>query len=164
MSEFDRKEREKHFAFTRVGYAYIPTTRMEESIAWYTKHLEMKLVQRFEERGSHLAVLHHPHAQAIALLLVETTDRRPLELLRNGSPFPVMALNCPDIVRAHRLLREGGVDVGDLHTLGSGEAKYFYFRDPEGNLLEAAWSIWDPRDEIKDGFSDPVERANLNKI
>lgn len=42
--------------------------------------------------------------------------------------------------------------VEDLHTLGNGEAKYFYFRDLEGNLLEAAWSIWDPVDEFKEDF------------
>jgi len=29
---------------------------------------------------------------------------------------------------------------------------YFYFRDNEGNLLEAAWSIWDQKDEIKEDF------------
>jgi hypothetical protein len=39
-----------------------------------------------------------------------------------------------------------------LNTLGAGEAKYFYFRDNVGNLLEAAWSIWDPKDEIKADF------------
>ncbi|WP_235782037.1 hypothetical protein [Paenibacillus senegalensis] len=40
----------------------------------------------------------------------------------------------------------------ELTSLGAGEARYFYFRDNSGNLLEAAWSIWDPEDEFKDEF------------
>ena len=139
-------------AFTRIGYVYVPTTRMDESIAWYTRNLSFKLMSRFEDRGSCNAVLHHPHSYAIALLLIETKDSCPLEINRNGGSFPIMALNCPDIAYTHRVLKEQGVVVGELHTLGDGEAKYFYFRDNEGNLLEAAWSVWDPEDEIRADF------------
>ncbi|GJM79012.1 hypothetical protein HMSSN139_15080 [Paenibacillus sp. HMSSN-139] len=97
-----------------------------------------------------MAVLHHPHQQSIALLLIETESPQRLEILRNGNPFPIMAMNCPDIEYTHGFLRNKGVEVEELMTLGNGEAKYFYFRDPEGNLLEGAWSIWDPVDDYKD--------------
>ncbi|WP_136603951.1 VOC family protein [Paenibacillus dokdonensis] len=140
------------FSFLRIGYVYIPTTRIDESIAWYTEHLDFKLMDKFEDRGSLLAVLHHPHLNSIAMLLIETHDKQQLEITRNGEPFPVMALNCPDIKYTYDKLKNAGVAVEELHTLGEGEAKYFYFRDPEGNLLEAAWSKWDPQDEIKDHF------------
>ncbi|CAM3780390.1 VOC family protein [Marinicrinis lubricantis] len=140
------------FAFTRIGYVYLPTTHIDHSIEWYTANLNFKMINKFEDRGSYLAVLHHPHKHAIALLLIETTDPQSFQLMRNGKPFPVMAINCPDIEYTHRLLKERGVEVEPLHTLGAGEAKYFYFRDPEGNLLEAAWSIWDPEDEMKEDF------------
>lgn len=139
----------KQFLFTRVGYVYVPTSDLDGSIAWYTRHLSFKLVNKFEDRGSFLAVLHHPHQHAIALLLIETVDKNRLEITRNGKPFPIMALNCPDIETTHRILMDSGVEVENLHTLGTGEAKYFYFRDNEGNLLEAAWSQWDPEDTIK---------------
>lgn len=140
------------FAFSRIGYVYVPTTRIDESIAWYTEHLAFKLMNKFQDRGSFLGVLHHPHRHSIALVLIETRDQRPLEIVRNGKPFPIMALQCPDIEDTHKRLREEGVSVEDLHTLGAGEAKYFYFRDNEGNLLEAAWSIWDLQDEYKEEF------------
>ena len=140
------------FAFSRIGYVYVPTTRIDESIAWYTEHLEFKLMNKFQDRGSFLGVLHHPHRHSIALVLIETRDQRPLEIVRNGKPFPIMALQCPDIDDTHKRLKEEGVIVEDLHTLGAGEAKYFYFRDNEGNLLEAAWSIWDMQDEYKEEF------------
>lgn len=139
--------------FTRVGYAYLPTTRLQESIDWYVRHLGLRLISQFEDRGSQIAVLHYPHRQAIAVLLVETTDVSPLALRRNGNDYPVLALNCPDIEATYHALREEGVHiVHELTALGAGEAKYFYFRDNEGNLLEGAWSKWDPEDEIKPEF------------
>lgn len=141
---------DQKFAFSRIGYVYVPTTQIDQSIAWYTEHLEFKLMNKFQDRGSFVAVLHHPHKHSIALLLIETEDHRPLEISRNQQPFPIMALNCPDIDATHRALRDKGIEVEDLTVLGEGEAKYFYFRDNEGNLLEAAWSIWDPQDEYKE--------------
>lgn len=144
------------FLFTRVGYSYVPTTNLDESIAWYTDHLELKLVQKFEDRGSKLGVLHFPHKNAIAVLLIETDQVKPLEINRNGRPFPVMALNCPQIEHTYERLKQNGVEVEALEVLGQGEAKYFYFRDNQGNYLEAAWSIWDPKDELKEIFeADP---------
>lgn len=140
------------FKFSRIGYVYVPTVQIDESIAWYTRHLDFRLMNKFQDRGSYLAVLHHPHQHSIALLLIETVDRKPLEITRNGAPYPIMALNCPDIAYTHRRLSEEGVNPGELMTLGNGEAKYFYFRDPDGNLLEAAWSQWDQKDEYKQDF------------
>lgn len=142
----------KQFAFSSIGYVYVPTTRIDESIAWYTEHLSFKLMNKFEDRGSFLAVLHHPFEHSIALLLIETSNHKPLEIRRNDKPFPIMAINCPNIEYTHQLLQAKGVEVEDLHTLGNGEAKYFYFRDNEGNYLEAAWSIWDLKDNIKADF------------
>lgn len=138
--------------FNRIGYVYVPTSNVEASIAWYAKHLNFKLMNKFEDRGSMLAVLHHPHRHSIALLLIETDQPHRLEINRNGKPFPIMAINCTDIEQTHQQFRAAQLDVEELHTLGKGEAKYFYFRDNEGNLLEAAWSIWDMEDELKDNF------------
>ncbi|WP_055667515.1 VOC family protein [Desnuesiella massiliensis] len=138
--------------FTRVGYSYLPTTKIDESINWYIKNLGLKLVDKFEDRGSFIGVLHYPHKNAIAVVLIETKDYKPLEIIRNGQKFPVMAMNCPDIEYTHEKLKEKGVEVEDINILGEGKAKYFYFKDNEGNLLEAAWSTWDPVDEFKLNF------------
>ncbi|WP_172251412.1 VOC family protein [Saccharibacillus deserti] len=142
------------FAFTRIGYVYVPTTEIEQSIDWYTRNLDFKLINKFQDRGSFMAVLHHPHKHSIALLLIETEDKQPLEITRNGKPFPIMAIHCPNIEFTHKNLKDQGVAVEELHTFGKGEAKSFYFRDPEGNLLEGAWSIWDPEDEIKEDYKN----------
>ena len=45
------------------------------------------------------------------------------------------------IAFTHRYMKDSGIAVGELQQHGAGEAKYFYFRDNQGNLLEAAWSI-----------------------
>ncbi|MBP1990599.1 VOC family protein [Paenibacillus eucommiae] len=143
----------KPFLFTRVGYSYVPTTNIHESINWYVENLELRLIDKFEDRGSLLAVLQYPHSHATALLLIETNEYKPLEINRNGAAFPIMAMNCPDIDYSYNKLKDNGVDiVKELTSLGAGEARYFYFRDNQGNLLEGAWSIWDPQDEIKDEF------------
>ena len=65
---------------------------------------------------------------------------------------PVMAMNCEDIEYTHDLLKSRGVEVTPIEDLGASEARYFYFKDDQGNLLEAAWSKWDPEDEIKESF------------
>jgi len=143
---------DKPFLVTRAGYTYIPTTKIEESIEWYRQHLGLRLINKFNDRGSQIAVMHYPHKHAIALLLIETSDNKPLEITRNGAAFPILALNCLDIEHTYNFLKNNGVQVGELSSLGQGDARYFYFRDNEGNLLEGAWSIWDPQDEIKETF------------
>jgi catechol 2,3-dioxygenase-like lactoylglutathione lyase family enzyme len=143
---------ESRVLLARIGYAYLPTTQIEESINWYTKNLGLKLMSKFEDRGSLIGVLHYPHKNSIALVLVETKDDKALKIIRNGNEFPVMAMNSPNIGYTHEVLKENEVEVTDINILGNGEAKYFYFRDNEGNLLEVAWSMWDPEDEIKEDF------------
>ncbi|WP_017150260.1 VOC family protein [Bacillus bingmayongensis] len=140
------------FLFTRVGHNYIPTTNIDTSIKWYTQNLGLKLINKFEDRGSYIAVLHYPHKNAIATLLIQTENNNPLEIIRNEKAFPVIALNCEDIEYTHNQLKEKGIEVEDIKVLGQGEAKYFYFRDNEENLLEATWSIWDPLDKIREGW------------
>jgi len=140
------------FHFTQIGYVYVPTSNIDESIEWYTGNLSFQLQNKFRDRGSMIAVLHHPYEHSIALLLIETEDAHRLEISRNGMPFPIMSLACPNIEETYQQLKENGVDVGDLlvpapelrdgkvvpEDLKSEDAKYFYFRDNEGNLLEAA--------------------------
>ncbi|MED0967150.1 VOC family protein [Bacillus paramycoides] len=130
----------------------MPTTNIDTSIKWYTQNLGLKLINKFEDRGSYIAVLHYPHKNAIATLLIQTENNNPLEIIRNEKAFPVIALNCEDIEYTHNQLKEKGIEVEDIKVLGQGEAKYFYFRDNEKNLLEATWSIWDPLDKIREGW------------
>lgn len=142
----------RQIPFTQIGYVYLPTTDIQASIDWYVCNFRLKLIDTFTDRGSLIAILHYPHKHAIALVLIQTDQHQPLQILRNGTKFPIMAINCPDIAETHKLLSANGVAVGELITLGNGEAKYFYFEDNQGNLLEAAWSMWDAKDDLKQKF------------
>jgi len=147
----------KPLLHTRVGYVYLPTIDIERTARWYAQHLGLQVIDTFEDRGSRVAILHSPHKHAIAIVLVETGEDKPLSLSRNGSPFPVMSIQCPDLEYTHQYLREHQVEVEAIHTLGAGEAKYFYFKDDQGHLLEASWSQWDTVDELKASFLNKEE-------
>lgn len=138
--------------FNRIGYTYLPTTRIDDSISWYIKNLGLKLTNKFEDRGSQIGILQYPHKNAIAILLIETENYKPLEIIRNSTSFLVMAMSCSDIEYTYNMMKENGVEVEPVNVLGKGEAKYFYFKDNEGNLLEATWSIWDLEDTLKEDF------------
>lgn len=133
--------------FTRLGWKYIPVKNIEYSINWYSQVLGLEFKQKFIDRhfqSSHIAVFHFPKLPKVALLLVETTEENFHYYIREGEKYPIVALNCEDIEYTYERFIEKGVEiVGELVTLGNGEAKYFYFKDPDGNLIEAAWSIWD---------------------
>lgn len=140
-------------AAARIGYMYVTARDLEASIRFYSQTLGLTLRMRFEDRlgplradgrGSAIAVLNFPGQLSAALLLVESDDHVPAHLHKNGRPFPIAAINCPDLQRTRLQLLDAGCEASDIVTLGQGEAKYFTFRDPDGNLLEAAWSIWDP--------------------
>jgi catechol 2,3-dioxygenase-like lactoylglutathione lyase family enzyme len=133
---------------SKIGHVYIPTSNLEKAIKWYTSHLDFKLINTFIDRGNSLvAVLHSPAKHAVAVLLVESTDTKRLEITREEQAFPVLALYCPDIEYTHSYLKSKNVQAGDIQVLGENEAKYFYFRDCDNNLLEGAWSVWDPVEE-----------------
>jgi catechol 2,3-dioxygenase-like lactoylglutathione lyase family enzyme len=129
--------------FSRPGCIYIPIIDMDKGIEWYRDVLGLEFKTKFNDRGTNIAVFHFSEVKNIALLLFETEDSLKGEYLRNGVPFPVASINCPDIEYTYKMLKDKNVQVEDVVTLGKGEAKYFYFKDFEGNKLEAAWSIWD---------------------
>ncbi|MFC0212269.1 VOC family protein [Paenibacillus chartarius] len=100
--------------FSRVGYIHYPTKDFDRSVAWYTDILGFRL----------------------RTILDQGVSRSPEE--REA------IFNFGDPASPHNvafLLIERGVEVGDI--IGNHEAKSFLFKDPDGNVLEAAWSIWD---------------------
>lgn len=145
----------KQLLFTKVGYVYLPTNDMEKSILWYTENLGLELKEKFKDQGSFIAVLNYPYKDSVDIILVETVDQRPLEIMRNGSKHSVLSMNCLDIEHTHKLLKEKGVAVENIQTVGEDKIKYFYFKDDQGNLLEASWSkqyTIDDLDDIKEAI------------
>ncbi|MFA9456852.1 VOC family protein [Halalkalibacter sp. AB-rgal2] len=128
--------------FSRVGYVYMPTTNMDESIRWYEEKLGFTLKgPKFRDGSSNVAVLMLPGGNTV-VLLVEVDDQTIEDFTSNDKTVPTLALTCPDLQSTHHMLQERGVDVSEI-IVRSEDAKYFIIKDPSGNVIEAAWSIWD---------------------
>ncbi|MCK0471049.1 VOC family protein [Halalkalibacter sp. APA_J-10(15)] len=127
--------------FSRVGYVYMPTTNMDESIRWYEENLGFTLEGNKFRDGSNdfdVAVLMLPEGNTV-VLLVEIHNQ---SFENQDKTVPTLALTCPDLQSTHHMLQERGVDVSEI-IVRSEDAKYFIIKDPSGNVIEAAWSIWD---------------------
>lgn len=129
---------------TTIGHVYIPTTNIDDAVSWYEDNLGLILGDRFYDRGSLIAILKFFTNSKIAIILVETKDQKPLNINRNDRLFPVLSIYSKDIEKSHAYMVDHGIKVTSITTQGDNEAKYFYFYDLDGNLLEIAWSIWDP--------------------
>ncbi|PGZ94372.1 hypothetical protein COE51_22875 [Bacillus pseudomycoides] len=133
--------------FSRVGHVYVPVRNLEKAVQWYecVLGLERKaqFVDRKEYKNSQVAVFHFGGLRKVVLLLFETENESVGQYVRNGLPFPIFAMNCTNIEETYRDLQEKDVRVEEIVTLGNNEAKYFYFWDLDGNMFEAAWSVWD---------------------
>ncbi len=128
--------------FSRIGYMYLPTNNIDETIEWYQNKLGFKLkVPKFRDDIGYVAVVSLMEGNVV-LLLVETSDTTTADFLRNGKPYQTITLNCPDLEYTHKSLMNNGVQVTQIYNRGE-DAKYFVFTDPSGNHIEAAWSIWD---------------------
>lgn len=132
----------ENILFNRIGYTYLPTSNIDKAIQWYVDKLGFTLKSpKFRDGASDVAVLTLPDGYAV-VLLVETTNETRACFDRNGESFQTLALTCPDLPYAHETLKNKDVDVSEIFVR-SEEAKYFIIKDPDGNLIEAAWSIWD---------------------
>lgn len=129
--------------FSRVGYVRFPTVDLDRSIDWYMNVLGFSLRAVIDNgSGPREAVFNFgdpPHN--VAFLLAETNEHSAIRYMRDGRPQPSLTINCPDLDYTHRRLTEHGVEVTAIE--GVAEARSFAFHDPDGNWIEAAWSIWD---------------------
>ncbi|WP_128896739.1 VOC family protein [Longirhabdus pacifica] len=136
--------------FSKVSSVYLPTNNIEESIKWYVEKLGFNLkMGAFLDQGTggNVCVLTVPNGDTV-ILLVETENETSTTFLRNGKPYSAFAITCEDLHYTHQNLKERGIEVTDIVSRGgegngNDTALYFYIKDPMGNLIEAAWSIWD---------------------
>lgn len=131
--------------FRRVGYTYISVSNIEESIKWYQEILRLELIDRFTDRGSKIAIFHFADKSSCAIVLVETSEVKPLKIIRDNKEHPYLSIASSNLDITYQYLLEKQVNITtEIESLGdASEARYFYFTDPDGNLFEASWSIWD---------------------
>lgn len=131
--------------FKRVGYTYISVSNIEDSIKWYQDILWLELIDRFTDRGSKIAIFHFVDKKSCAIVLVESSIVKPLKIIRDKKEHPYLSIASSNLDLTYRYLQEKQVNItSEIESLGdSSEARYFYFTDPDDNLFEASWSIWD---------------------
>ena len=119
----------------RITTIEVPVADLGRAIAWYERHLGLRLAWR----GEHEAAVAPPHAGADApapsLFLVETEDdaRLGFRNTRRGYLQSVVDFYTPDLAGLHARLEGAGVDVNPLTP----DARGFGFRDADGNSLGA---------------------------
>lgn len=130
--------------FSKPGHIPIPAPRFEATLQWYLEKLGVTLKARFPDEGRMVAVLSFARPGAAVLLLVESIASAQMGRQPDFRPVPLVTLYCPDIELAHAELKSRGVTVTDIHSHDEARsALYFYITDPNGHVLEAAWSKWD---------------------
>lgn len=129
--------------FSRVGYVYLPVKDIDKSVEWYQANLgiSVKIPKFKDDLNTYIVVLNLENE--VPILLFETNENNQGHFFRYKRPFQRFAINCTDIEHTHKVLKDRGVEVTDIIVRGENQAKYFLFKDIDGNLIEAAWSIWD---------------------
>ena len=115
--------------FSSVDTVILRVRRLEEATSWYVKHLGLEA--RFVDPASRLAVL--ATGGATSLTLWELAPGETPAPAGSASAFPILATRDADA--AHAALAASGVDVEDVRE--GGGVRYFGFRDPDGNRIEA---------------------------
>ncbi len=105
----------------------VRVSNLDVSLAFYTRALRLSVL--FQDNTQRLAVL--DTGSPVSLTLWET--KTPLRPDPETASFPIFSTR--DAARSRSLLREAGVQVGELVIEKA--VSYFTFLDPDGNLLEA---------------------------
>lgn len=136
----------------------VTVSDMEKSIAFYRDTLGLKMTGRlwmsgprtdllFGWEGADCRVTYWQGSDDLSMPPVELIqftktriEKRPMSLRRTG--VSEICFRVTDIDKAYQRLREKGVEFlsapqyFDFRSIGMGQSKAVYFRDPDGTILE----------------------------
>jgi catechol 2,3-dioxygenase-like lactoylglutathione lyase family enzyme len=116
--------------FQRIDTVIVRVRALEQAKDWYARVLELGAI--YEDAAERLAVLSTAEGSS-SLTLWELKPGEVLAPLSAVGTHPIFAV--ADAAEAHRTLQDRGVEA---EALQSGEGvRFFSFRDPDGNRLEA---------------------------
>ena len=119
--------------FTRIDAVVLRVRDLAAARAWYTGTLG--LTATYEDPALKLAVLDMAGGTSLTLWELGPGEGAP-----SGGGFPILGVD--DAEEAHRRLTGVGVETGPVQEAAG--ARFFSFRDPDGNRLDvaqgAAWS------------------------
>jgi catechol 2,3-dioxygenase-like lactoylglutathione lyase family enzyme len=98
-----------------------------KSKQWYVDKLGLKVV--WDDPGTRLVVLDTGSPTSLTLW---QTDKK-IEVSKDTASYPIFRTTCAE--QARKELHANGVEVGEV--IEDDAVKYFFFYDPDGNILEA---------------------------
>lgn len=109
--------------FQKVDTVFVTVENMEKTSDWYQEMLDLKQIWQNE----YISVLSTGTGTPVTLMLKDDTDNKQ----------PLFNFLTPDIEKAHKHLKEKGVDVEPI--IKEKGLKTFDFIDPEGNKLNVCY-------------------------
>lgn len=164
----------------RLSEIVLKTGRYTEMRTWYQMVLGLAPFYEHEpsgpsrdrrpgeqERASDLRLcffrLHmdHPYVQVVALFDIPGTRSEP-----SGDPgLHHMQLRCPELPQLfERYERLGAVGVKPHRTANHGPGTSFYYRDPDGNIVELSANNFATLEEYRGYFESESYRRNPSGI
>jgi glyoxylase I family protein len=130
---------------------------MEASLRFWRDVMGLSVVADFREEGEYINTLQHLMGVRLHMIKLSAPDGSLIELLEDEAhPTPPsphndlcdrgirhIAFTVADVGESWRVLREYGCEIlSDPVTSPDGNARLFFARDPEGNLLEIVQVLW----------------------
>ena len=117
--------------FTRIDAVVLRVRDLAAARAWYTGTLG--LTATYEDPALKLAVLDVAGGTSLTLWELGAGEGAA----PGGGGFPILGVD--DAEAVHRRLTEMGVETGPVQ--GAAGARFFSFRDPDGNRLDVAQGV-----------------------
>lgn len=111
-----------------IAYLHFPVTRMDESLAWYERHLGANISGKPHDD---LGFIDFPEGPNVLLLGTNQTARAAFKL--GDERKQAAGFRTTRIEELHRHMKEGGVALEPIVRYEHG--LFFYFDDPDGNFF-----------------------------
>lgn len=118
--------------FQGIDTVIMRVSDVQLSKNWYQEKLSFKVI--YDEPALNLVVLDTKGPTSITLW---QTDQ-PIQNNKETASYPIFKTR--EAGKAKQALEESGVKTGEL--IDDGFVKYFFFYDPDGNVLEACQVHW----------------------
>lgn len=110
-----------------IDTVIVRVSNIDASMNWYINKLGLRSI--WYEPNMKLAVLDTDSATSLTLWQTDEAIR----INRNTASYPIF--KTPDADALRQALLNNGIDAGEL--IQDDYVKYFFFYDPDGNVLEA---------------------------
>lgn len=116
---------------TKIGHIHLKVSDLNKAIDFYTKFLNLKLVERVDDEYAFLTNNKYHHE--IALKNIGRSAKKPTDNTIGLFHFAFEVPNKKSLAEAYRKLTRFRIEVGTVDHLISWA---IYFHDPDGNGIE----------------------------